>query len=282
MDLWFVEHQVPGLTIGLQLRESLRRERTPYQDLLVVDSLVYGRTLILDGAIQTTEKDEFTYHEMIAHVPLFTHPHPRRVLIVGGGDGGALREVLRHEEVREAVLAEIDERVVAASRDFFPTLSSAMDDPRARIQIGDGVEHVRQSTNQYDVIIVDSTDPVGPAEGLFTPEFYAACHRALTADGVLVVQSESPFVSGDLVRRCYLGVSRAFPRTWVYLAVVPTYPSGLWSFVMGSKGPDALSPRPCSLKTRYYTTAVHRAAFVLPPFVEELLSPEAVEEGSHA
>lgn len=273
MEVWVTEAQTEDLKISLRIRNVLHHERTDYQELTVVDTVAYGRMLLLDTFIQTTERDEFIYHEMISHVPLFTHPNPRRVAVVGGGDGGTVREVLRHATVEEVVLAEIDERVIEASRRFLPSLSSGLDDPRTRIDIGDGKAHVRNNPDSYDVIIVDSTDPIKAAEGLYSAEFYRDAYRALRDGGVLVVQTQSPIFEKDLIRRATANMRQSFPLVRLYLATVPTYPAGLWSFTLGSKGPDPLRPRPFNgaFPTRYYTDEVHRAAFALPPFVQELV-----------
>lgn len=279
MEVWFTEDQTPDMRLSVRVRRVLHRERTPFQEILVLDTVPLGRVLVLDDVIQTTEFEEFTYHEMMAHVPLFAHPDPQRVLVVGGGDGGVIREVLRHPTVREAHLAEIDERVIAAARQYLPSISAALDDPRCRIVVTDGIRHVAEHEDAYDVIIVDSTDPVGPAVGLFSEDFYRSVHRALREDGIFVAQTESPFYNRDLLRGIQEALGRVFPRSGLYLAVVPGYPGGMWSISYGSKGPDPRRVPPGrweqrggpAFGTRYYTPAVHEAAFVLPPFVAELL-----------
>jgi spermidine synthase len=271
-ELWFSERQSEDVTLGLRVRSVLWQERTPYQELLVLDTDAYGRVLVLDGAIQTTERDEFIYHEMIAHVPLAMHPHPRRVAVIGGGDGGAIREILKHPEVEEAHLVEIDGRVVEAARQFFPELAGALDDPRARVHITDGIDWIQAVDTPFDVVIVDSTDPMGPAEGLFGAAFYRAVAERLGEDGVMVAQSESPMLEPDVIRRAVSGMREAFPQVYLYTAAVPTYPTGLWSFTIGSKGPRPAPVRPGleTLPTRYWTPAVHQAAFQLPPFIAAL------------
>lgn len=276
MRLRFAEPQVEGLELSCEVRAVLHSETTPYQQLAVLDTVTYGRMLVLNGAIQTTIVDEFTYHELIAHVPLCAHPDPQRLLIIGGGDGGAVREALKHPSVQRVDLVEIDGRVVEASRRFLPELAAGLDDPRVNVLVADGIAHVQGHQGAYDVIIVDSTDPVGPAIGLFSPEFYAAVRRALTAEGILVAQTESPFFNRSLIARAYGAVSSIFPRSGLYWGVVPTYPSGMWTFTAGSLAHDPSRPqagRAASLKgkTKYYTEAVHQAAFALPPFVRELL-----------
>ncbi|MFQ5848634.1 MAG: polyamine aminopropyltransferase [Candidatus Methylomirabilales bacterium] len=267
MELWFTEKQTEDLGLSLRVRESLLVERTPFQQLAVLDTYQYGRMLVLDGVIQTSEGDEFVYHEMITHVPLTTHPRPREVLVVGGGDGGTVREILKHPEVERVSLVEIDDQVVAAARRFLPGLSGALDDSRAEVIIADGAEHIRAVRGACDVIVVDSTDPVGPAVKLFQEDFYRAVHDALTADGLFVAQSKSPYLDRGLLREVLALVRSLFPVALVYTATIPTYPSGLWSFVLGSKTYHPLTfdeQRAEKLETRYYSPEIHRAAFVLP------------------
>ncbi|MBE3581876.1 MAG: polyamine aminopropyltransferase [Thermoanaerobacteraceae bacterium] len=279
--LWVTELQTPSLALSCRVIKTLHRERTPYQELAVVDTEAFGRMLLLDDVIQTTVKDEFVYHEMISHVPLNTHPHPRQVLVIGGGDGGAIREVIKHTEVERAVLVEIDARVVANAREYLPEISCGLDDARVEIRFEDGIEHVRRLRDQYDVIIVDSTDPVGPAVGLFSREFYQNVYHALKADGLFVAQTESPFFNAAFIRRVQRDIASVFPVTRLYLATVPTYPGGLWTFSLGSKKYDPVEVDPqtiAPLPTRYYSPEVHKAAFALPPFVQEILRPGEEEE----
>ncbi|AEG14655.1 Spermidine synthase [Desulfofundulus kuznetsovii DSM 6115] len=274
MNCWFTELQTDHMKLSCRVKKVLCEEKTPFQHLAVYDTVQFGRMLALDDVIQTTVKDEFVYHEMIAHVGLNTHPNPRRVLVIGGGDGGSIREILKHSSVEQATLVEIDERVIAAAREYLPEISCALDDPRVRVIVDDGIKHVKENRNTYDMIIVDSTDPVGPAEGLFGKAFYQDVHDALTEDGLFVAQTESPFFNQDIISRVFRDIRSIFPITRLFLACVPTYPGGLWSFTMGSKKYD---PRQVNvlelpdLKTRYYSPAIHRAAFELPPFVAELV-----------
>lgn len=272
MELWITETQVPGLKISCQTTETLRLETTEYQELAVVTTEVFGRMLILDGAIQITERDEFVYHEMISQVALNSHPHPENVVIIGGGDGGTLREVVKNPAVKEGILVEIDERVIQAGRDFFPNLSCSFSDPKSRLLITDGIKFVKEHKNSFDVIIVDSTDPIGPAVQLFSDAFYKDCYEALKDDGMLVVQSESPFLNQDVIKMAFGGISKAFPLTKLYLANVPTYPSGLWSFTIGSKKYDPEKPITTNkLDWKYYSQDVHEAAFKLPPFIARII-----------
>ncbi|HBT47238.1 MAG TPA: spermidine synthase [Peptococcaceae bacterium] len=279
--LWVTELQTPSLALSCRVVKTLHRERTAYQDLAVVETEAFGRMLLLDDVIQTTVMDEFVYHEMISHVPLNTHPHPREVLVIGGGDGGAIREVIKHTEVERAVLVEIDARVVANAKEYLPEISCGLEDARVEIRFEDGIEHVRWVRDQYDVIIVDSTDPVGPAAGLFSREFYQNVYHALKDDGLFVAQTESPFFNAAFIRRVQRDIAGIFPVTRLYLATVPTYPGGLWTFSLGSKKYDPLKvdlQAIPSLPTRYYSPEVHKAAFALPPFVQEILRPGEEEE----
>lgn len=272
MELWYTEKQDDNLSLSYRVRETLHVEKTPFQHLAVLDTVPFGRMLVLDGIVQTAVKDEFIYHEMIAHVPLNTHPAPRRVLIIGGGDGGTLREVVKHPGVEKVTQVEIDERVVEASRRFLPELSCGYDNPKAELIIGDGIKYVAEHRDAFDVVIIDSTDPVGPAVGLFSREFYRSLHACLRADGLFVAQTESPYFNTDLVARIQNDIAEIFGLARVYWACIPTYPGGMWSFTLGSKKHDPLNvplDGVPAYPTRYYTPAIHRACFAMPRFLEE-------------
>jgi len=274
--LWFTERQKPGVGITCKVLRTLHREISPFQEIAVLDTEQFGRVLVLDGMIQTTIFDEFVYHEMLAHVPLNTHPAPRDVLIIGGGDGGTAREVLRHPQIEKITLVEIDRRVVEICSHFLPELASSFDHPKVKVHFEDGAEYVQKKEVSYDVILVDAPEPVGRAARLFSSEFYQAIFQALRPDGLFVAQTESPFFNQDLITSVYQEVNRIFPITKLYLAVVPTYPSGFWSFTLGSKrfDPEMLSEDYYfSQAFRYYTPEIHQAAFKLPPFVHALSSP---------
>ena len=180
MDMWLKENQISDPVLHYKFTKTLLNKKTPFQELTIVKSKTLGNMLLLDGIVQTTEKDEYVYHEMITHIPLFTHPNPKKVLVVGGGDGGTIREVLKHPSVEKAVLCEIDEEVIKASKEFLPTISCALDNPKCEIFIGDGIKYVHEHKNEFDIIIVDSTDPFGAAEGLFGGSFYKEIYQALT------------------------------------------------------------------------------------------------------
>ncbi|MEW8978853.1 MAG: polyamine aminopropyltransferase [Symbiobacterium sp.] len=279
-DEWLIEEQTPGYRTQWRVRRVLHEEQTPFQHLQLVEMEDFGRALVLDSAVQTTVGDEYIYHEMIAHVPLFTHPNPERVLIIGGGDGGTAREVCRHSSVQKVDMVEIDRAVVEACRRYLPETACGLDHPKVNLVIGDGLAWVAERRGEYDVILVDSSDPVGPAVGLFNRAFYENVYRALKPDGLFVAQVLSPFFHKKLIHDVYQVVASIFPITMPYLTVVPTYPSGLHCFMLGSKrhSPLRQGVRVPSWPTRWYTPAVHRAAFQLPPVVAELLQPTAAPE----
>lgn len=272
-NLWATEQQTPTMRISLQTKGTLHSEQTPYQHLALVDTYTYGRTLFLDGIIQTTEVDEFVYHEMITHPALNTHGNPKQALVIGGGDGGSIREIIKYPTIEKATLVDIDARVVENTRKYLPSISCALDDPKVEVRFEDGIKHVQEHKNTYDFICCDSPDPIGPAEGLFSKDFYQSIFESLTADGIFAAQTESPWVNKKLIRRVYDDISSIFPITRVLLAYVPTYPTGMWTFTLGSKKHDPLDFVESNFpgyKTRYYSPEIHKAAFVLPPFVQDI------------
>ncbi|MFP4481276.1 MAG: polyamine aminopropyltransferase [Thermovirgaceae bacterium] len=274
-DMWLTEYQTPDMRLGLRMKSVLRDLKTPYQHLLVVDTEQYGRTLVLDGAIQLTETDEFTYHEMMVHVAMCSHPGPTDVLVIGGGDGGSIREILRHDTVRKAVLVDIDEEVIKASREFFPGVSCGLDDPRVEVRSMDALEFIKGRESCFDVIVVDSTDPVDFAEGLFREPFYRDVYHALREDGMMVAQTESPFAEPRLLFDAVAEMKKVFPVVKVFWGVMPTYPTGMWTYTIGSKTRDPETVlREVPGETKYYTSAIHKAAFTLPPFIVDLLEGE--------
>ena len=275
MAIWFTEKPTPNWGMTYRAARVLRYRRTPFQELAVLETEEFGRVLVLDGIVQLTEKDEYVYHEMIAHVPMCAHPHPRRVLIVGGGDGGAVREVLRHPQVEEIFLVDIDREVTQAAREFFPSVSAGLDDPRVTIVNEDASLYLRtpELQGRFDVMLIDSPDPVGPAVSLFAEDFYRLAYGVLTDEGLFSAQSECPFLMPDFIRTVQEAVGRVFPIAKLYLYSNVTYPGGIWAFTVGSKVHDPAQPQPGRLPQgdlRYWTPEVHRAAFVLPPFVCEL------------
>ncbi len=273
MDLWLRESQISDAVMTYKIKQTLIRKKTKYQDLAIVDTYCFGKMLVLDGIVQTTVKDEYVYHEMITHVPLFTHPNPQKVLVVGGGDGGAVKEILKHPTVERVVLCEIDQEVIEQCRKYLPEISFALHDPRCEIFIGDGIKYVHEHKNSFDVIIVDSTDPFGAAEGLFGRSFYKEIDECLTENGIFVAQTETPFYLPEVVKGIYNDAKAVFPITKLFMAGIPTYPSGFWSFTLGSKKYDPQKvdlSSSVNINTKYYTKELHKACFVLPKFIENL------------
>ncbi|MBA4494067.1 polyamine aminopropyltransferase [Paenactinomyces guangxiensis] len=275
MELWYTEKQTKNHGITTKIKRSVYHDQSEFQTLDIIETAEFGNMLVLDGMVMTTDRDEFVYHEMITHVAMNTHPNPKDVLVVGGGDGGAIREILRYPSVANAVLAEIDGKVIEASQKYFPKIASGLSDPRVNIQVTDGIRHIQENKGTYDVILVDSTEPVGPAVGLFQKPFYEGIYEALKEDGIMVAQTESPWFNQDLIRQVFKDISNTFPITRLYTASIPTYPSGLWSFTVGSKKYDPLQVDESGLQsfdTRYYRPEMHKALFQLPAFVQELLT----------
>ncbi|MGJ4849076.1 polyamine aminopropyltransferase [Bacillota bacterium Meth-B3] len=280
MDLWFSEKHAPGVKLSIRVDRQLASVKSRYQQIDVFESGAFGKFLTLDGYMMLTEKDEFIYHEMIVHVPMAVHPAPKLVLVIGAGDGGVLRELSRYPHLKEIDLVEIDEQVVNVCREHLPQTACGFDDPRVQTHFEDGLKFVRRQEARYDLIIVDSTDPFGPGEGLFTKEFYGNCHKALKDDGILVNQHESPFYDGDAqaCQRAHKRIAGSFEISRVYQAHIPTYPSGHWLFGFASKqyhpvkDLDAKRWKALGIETRYYNPNLHRGAFALPTYVEELLA----------
>lgn len=271
---WITDQGGEGFAHVYRVDALLHDGRSEFQRIRVIENLDFGRMLILDDAVQTTERDEFVYHEMLAHVPLCAHPSPRRVLIVGGGDGGLLREALRHP-IEHATMVEIDGQVVEVTRRWIPSIpGSAYDDPRARLLVDDGIRFARETAEPFDVAMVDSTDPKGPSLGLFSSEFYGNLALRLGDAGVLAVQSGSPLYQQDVIAMVRRHMAPHFRWVRTYLGAVPAYPGVLWTFTIGAQGrdPAGLDPaepiaRMQGIATRYYTPDIHRSYFVLPPFL---------------
>ncbi len=274
MSEWLTDVGGPGFAHMYRVDEELYRGRSDFQEIRVIRNSDFGRMLVLDDAVQTSERDEFIYHEMLAHVPLLAHPEPRRVLIIGGGDGGLLEEALKHP-LEAAVMVEIDRHVVDVTRRFLPEIpGAAFDDPRAHLIVADGIRYMGETSDPFDVILVDSTDPKGSAVGLFAEPFYADARRRLRPGGLIAVQSGSPLYQQDVIRMVRANLSAIFPRVATYLATVPTYPGVLWSFTIGTTGGDpaavpeeAIGRRTAGFGLQYLTPTTYRAAFVPPPFI---------------
>ena len=279
MELWFSELHTPGAKFSIRVDKQLYSAQSEFQRIDVFESKEFGRFLTLDGYMMLTEKDEFIYHEMITHVPMAVHPHARNVLIIGAGDGGCVRELCKYDAIEHIDLVEIDALVVEVCRKYLPQTACRLNDPRLSIYYEDGLKFIRSQENAYDLIIVDSTDPFGPGEGLFTKEFYGNCFKALKDDGIMVNQHESPFYSNDAVamQRVHGRIVESFPVSRVYQAHIPTYPSGHWLFGFASKKYhpirdfDPVAWKMLGIPTRYYTPVLHTGCFALPAYVEELL-----------
>ena len=279
MDYWFEELQTPNVKLAIRINRMLFSGTSEFQRIDVFESPEFGRFLALDGYMMLTEKDEFIYHEMITHVPMAVHPNVKKVLVIGAGDGGVIRELTRYPEIEQIDMVEIDPMVVEVCKMHLPQTSCRLDDPRLNIFYEDGLKFVRFKENEYDLIIVDSTDPFGPGEGLFTKEFYGNCYKALTEDGIMVNQHESPFYTEDAIacERAHKRIVESFPISKVYQAHIPTYPSGHWLFGFASKKYHPLRDlnevrwNMRELSSKYYTTTLHKGAFYLPAYVEELL-----------
>ena len=272
MDFWFSEKQTKNVKLSIRVDRQLYSGHSDFQRIDVFESPEFGRFLTLDGYMMLTEKDEFIYHEMITHIPMAVHPHVEKVLVIGAGDGGVIRELVRYPEIQRIDLVEIDEMVVEVCRKYLPQTACRLDDERVKIHYEDGLKFIRRCKEEYDLIIVDSTDPFGPGEGLFTREFYGNCYKALKEDGIMVNQHESPFYEEDALacQRAHRNITESFPISRVYQAHIPTYPSGHWLFGFASKKYHPLRDlrekewNDRGITTRYYTTTLHKGAF-LPP-----------------
>ena len=279
MEFWFSENHTPNVQISIRVDKQLYSGKSEFQRIDVFESPEFGRFLTLDGYMMLTEKDEFIYHEMITHVPMAVHPNVKKVLVIGAGDGGVVRELVRYHDIEKIDMVEIDELVVEVCKKYLPLTACRFDDERLTVYYEDGLKFVRSKENEYDLIIVDSTDPFGPGEGLFTKEFYGNCCKALKEDGILINQHESPFYPDDAAacQRAHKNIVKTFPIAKVYQAHIPTYPSGHWLFGFASKKYHPLRDldetrwNMRSISCRYYTTTLHKGAFYIPAYVEQLL-----------
>ncbi|MDR0947104.1 MAG: polyamine aminopropyltransferase [Ruminococcus sp.] len=278
MELWFSEPHTRDVKLSVRVDKHLYTEVTEFQRIDVFESPEFGRFLTLDGYIMLTQKDEFIYHEMIVHVPMAVNPDIKKVLVIGAGDGGTIRELTRYNTIEYIDVAEIDGRVVEVCKEFLPQTACGFNDERVFLHIEDGLKYVRSKEDEYDLIIVDSTDPFGPGEGLFTAEFYGNCSNALNSNGILINQHESPFYDNDAknCQRAHRRISEMFNTAEVYQLHIPTYPSGHWLFGFAS---DKFKPTEFDAEkwnnlghvTHYYNTDIHVGAFALPSYVKQLL-----------
>ena len=279
MEMWFSEFHTKDVKHSLRVTRHLYAKKSNYQQIDIFETPEFGRVLVLDGNVMLTERDEFIYDEMITHVPMAVHPGIRDILVIGAGDGGVVRELTRYDRVRRIDLVEMDPQVVEACREFLPGNACRMDDRRVHIFFENALRFIRRCEGEYDLIIVDSTDPFGPSEGLFTKEFYGSCFNALKEDGVMVNQQGSPFYAHDAeaMQRSHKRIVETFPISKVYQAHIPTYAAGYWLFGFASKkyhptnDVDVEGWNALNLRIRYYTPRLHIGAFALPAFLEEML-----------
>jgi len=273
---WFYEPYHDISAIGIHITELRHHEQSPFQDIKVYDTVGHGRLLLLDDMVMLTELDEFVYHDLITHIPLCVHAAPRQVLVVGGGDGGTVREVLKHPGVERVVLCEIDERVSRVCQRWIPSVAGRLDDPRVELVFSDAVDYVRSHAAAFDVALVDSSEPIGPAAGLFAGSFFADLRQALRPGGVISAQTESPFYAAGTVRAVFNELRGVFREVHGYIGNIPTYPGGCWTFALASddRSPATLDERRAqALRCDYFNPAIARAAFALPEFARRLVDP---------
>jgi len=277
MNLWFTEYYENDTALSIKIKKTLFSGKSKFQKIDVLESEHLGKILLLDDIIMLTEAHEFAYHEMIAHVPLFHHPNPKKVLIIGGGDGGTAREVLRHSCIEECVMCEIDEMVVKISKEFLPTVASEFENPKLKLLYKDGVKFIEENTNKFDIIIIDSTDPEGFAEGLFKQKFYQSVFNCLKEDGIMVAQAENPYYYFDIQKDMFNNLKNVFPIVSMYLSFVPFYPSGMWAFAFASKKYKPLEKvrfddiKAIEGSLRYFNSDIIKSCFALPNFAKKVI-----------
>jgi spermidine synthase len=274
--IWFTEYQTKNTGLTVKVKEA-KHVQSKYQEILLLDTYEYGKMLVLDGAVQTTERDEFIYHEMLAHPALIKHQNPERVLVIGGGDGGTVREVLKHPSVKEVHLCEIDEDVINISKQYLPTISCELNNPKVSIFVEDGNKFLDERKEYYDVILLDLSDPVGPAEALFKRAFYEKVKASLRKNGIMTAQTESPFLQEEYFKTAVKEIQKVFKNYGTYLAFIPTYPAGMWSFTMASDDVNILDSsekdyeKIKDLNTKYFCDKIYTSLFALPKFVSDLI-----------
>ncbi|WMJ88603.1 polyamine aminopropyltransferase [Anaerocolumna sp. MB42-C2] len=279
MDLWYTENHTEEARFSIKIDRQLVSKQSEFQRIDIFESREFGRILTLDGYLMVTEKDEFIYHDMITHVPMAANPNIKNVLVIGAGDGGTVRELLRYDTITHIDMVEIDEEVVRLCKEYLPFTANSLTNERVHLFFEDGLKFVRHKEREYDLIIVDSTDPFGPGEGLFTKEFYGNCYRALNEEGILVNQHESMYYSSYAasMKRAHQRIKETFPIAKIYQAHIPTYPSGHWLFGFASKKYDPVGDLDAKhwnnlgIKTKYYNTDLHVGAFAIPNYVKEQL-----------
>ncbi|MBQ9688461.1 polyamine aminopropyltransferase [bacterium] len=278
MEKFYKEITPAGFGIAIEQKEVLFSQNSPFQKVEIIDSnSTLGKILTLDDLMMTTEGDEFFYHEMISHIPMMNHKEPKTVLVIGGGDGGTVREVLKHDTVEKVVLCEIDGMVIDACKKYLPTIACELDNPKCEILVEDAIEYIKGKENMFDIVLIDSTDPMGPGEGLFTEEFYTNVKKSLKKGGIMAEQSESPVVNKTEIKKMYDLLKKVFPICSTYTSNIPTYPGGYWAWAYCSVDTEPLSyidDRRCEMITKtckVYNRDYHLARFALPNFLKELV-----------
>lgn len=279
MELWYTDQHTKNVRFSMKVEEQIASCTSEYQRIDILKTSEFGKVLVLDGELMITQKDEFIYHEMITHVPMAVHPGVKDVLVIGAGDGGTIRELTKYSEIERIDMVEIDKTVTDMCKDYFQETSCKLGDPRVHMYFEESLRFVRMRKDEYDLIIVDCADPYGPAEGLFTREFYGNCFKALHEDGILINQHESPYYSehSRTVQKAHNHIKQVFPYSTVYQCHIPSYPSGHWLFGFASKRYDPIKDlneckwNQLGIRTRYYNTDLHIGSFYLPTYVKELL-----------
>lgn len=278
MDKFYKEITPAGFGIAIKVKEVLFSDQSPFQKVEIIDTdSTLGKILTLDDLMMTTEGDEYFYHEMISHIPMMNHKCPKSVLVIGGGDGGTVREVLKHDTVERVVLCEIDGMVIDACKKYLPTIAGKLDDPRVEVLVEDAIEYIKDKENEFDIVLIDSTDPMGPGEGLFTEEFYTNVKKSLKKGGIVAAQSESPVVNKEEIKKMYSLLKKVFPITSTFTSPIPTYPGGYWAWAFCSEEVEPLSyidEKRCEEITKtckIYNKEYHQARFALPNFLKNLL-----------
>ncbi|MCG8568956.1 MAG: polyamine aminopropyltransferase [Spirochaetes bacterium] len=275
--MWFVENQNNVFSLGISIKDTIIEEQSEFQKITLYNTHYFGKLLTLDDLVMLSEKDEFVYHEMICHMPLISHPNPQKVLVVGGGDGGSIREVLKHPEVTEAVLCEIDERVVRICQEYMPSVAGKLSDPKVKLNFEDGFKFLNSFNQYFDVILTDSSDPIGPGENLFKEDYYKLIKKALKPDGIMVSQSETPWFYQETMSSMTESMCKIFKNVETYTAFIPLYPSGFWTFTAASdhcslKKFDQNRSKKLAESCRYYNPEIHQAALALPNFVKKMVN----------
>lgn len=273
--IWFTEYWTDNVGITFRVKD-VKKFKSKFQEIALLDTLEFGKMLVLDGLVQTTEKDEFIYHEMISHPAMFLHPNPEKVLVIGGGDGGTVREVLKHKSVKEVHLCEIDEEVILVAEKYLPSISYQLKNPKVKIFIEDGNQFLEENKDSYDIIIMDNSDPIGASEVLFKAEFYKKVKIALKEGGIMVAQTESPILQKDYFQNAVSEIKKVFKNVGVYLAYIPTYPSGMWSFTIASQDIDIFNlDKELKLEgmdLKYFNQDIFKSLYVLPTFVRKIIN----------